>query len=394
MKAFSFPKFDKIPNYKFSDSYFGRNHSHHHDDDRGESWNHHRSHGTIDISDRSTSLTGDVVEDAPETPSPSDSLDTSGTIAFRGKEWSDFSVSVMPLQSSQLGVFDVSDIEQNSSDHHRWNHGHHHGHSNGHGMDLNTVNWSYSLDNSAAQYLGEGEAVTENYKVTIKDEKGHSVDQIVTITITGTNDAPVAESITGGASETGPAIILAANFTDVDISDAHSFAIDTTGTLGTVTNNHDGTFNYDPNGQFNALAAGETATDTFTYTVDDGHGGTATAVASVTILGVGDGNHPPVADAIVGTAEENGPAIVLTALFTDVDTSDAHSFAVDTTGTVGSVVNNADGTFSYDPNGQFESLAVGETATDTFTYTVDDGQGGLSTQIATVTINGVDLLAA
>ena len=26
---------------------------------------------------------------------------------------------------------------------------------------------------------------------------------------------------------------------------------------------------------------------------------------------------------------------------------------------------NADGTFDYDPNGQFESLAVGQTATDT-----------------------------
>ena len=34
---------------------------------------------------------------------------------------------------------------------------------------------------------------------------------------------------------------------------------------------------------------------------------------------------------------------------------------------------NADGTFDYDPNGQFESLAVGETGTDTFSYTIDDG---------------------
>ena len=30
------------------------------------------------------------------------------------------------------------------------------------------------------------------------------------------------------------------------------------------------------------------------------------------------------------------------------------------------MTDNGDGTFTYDPNGAFENLAVGETATDTF----------------------------
>ena len=34
---------------------------------------------------------------------------------------------------------------------------------------------------------------------------------------------------------------------------------------------------------------------------------------------------------------------------------------------------NADGTFDYDPNGQFDSLAGGASTTDTFTYEVTDG---------------------
>ena len=50
--------------------------------------------------------------------------------------------------------------------------------------------------------------------------------------------------------------------------------------------------------------------------------------------------------------------------FKDVDTNDTHSFAVDTTGTLGSVTNNGDGTFSYDANGKFESLAAGQSATE------------------------------
>ena len=44
---------------------------------------------------------------------------------------------------------------------------------------------------------------------------------------------------------------------------------------------------------------------------------------------------------------------------------------------------NADGTYTYDPNGQFDFLNPDETATDSFTYTVDNGN---STDIATATV--------
>ncbi|MEM6474276.1 MAG: Ig-like domain-containing protein, partial [Planctomycetota bacterium] len=48
---------------------------------------------------------------------------------------------------------------------------------------------------------------------------------------------------------------------------------------------------------------------------------------------------------------------------------------------------NANGDFTYDPNGAFDSLPAGQTATDTFTYTIDDGRGQAnSTDSATVTI--------
>jgi len=68
---------------------------------------------------------------------------------------------------------------------------------------------------------------------------------------------------------------------------------------------------------------------------------------------------------------------------TDPDTNDALAVtAIDTTGTVGTVTLVA-GVVSYDPNGQFEYLAAGETATDTFSYTIDDGNGGSDS--ATVT---------
>ncbi|WP_075086540.1 tandem-95 repeat protein [Mariniblastus fucicola] len=51
---------------------------------------------------------------------------------------------------------------------------------------------------------------------------------------------------------------------------------------------------------------------------------------------------------------------------------------------------NATGDFVYDPSGIYENLAAGEFATDTFTYEVNDGNGGSDTATVTVTINGLN----
>jgi len=51
---------------------------------------------------------------------------------------------------------------------------------------------------------------------------------------------------------------------------------------------------------------------------------------------------------------------------------------------------NADGSFSYDPNAQFESLDVGESTTDSFNYTVSDGNGNNDSTTVTITINGAE----
>ena len=51
---------------------------------------------------------------------------------------------------------------------------------------------------------------------------------------------------------------------------------------------------------------------------------------------------------------------------------------------------NADGSFSYDPNAQFEYLDVGESTTDSFNYTVSDGNGNNDTTTVTITINGAE----
>ncbi|MEO9651837.1 MAG: Ig-like domain-containing protein [Roseobacter sp.] len=55
---------------------------------------------------------------------------------------------------------------------------------------------------------------------------------------------------------------------------------------------------------------------------------------------------------------------------------------------------NADQTLSYDQNGVFTALNTGQNGTDTFTYTVVDGDGGVSGADVTVTVQGVDEVVA
>ena len=115
-------------------------------------------------------------------------------------------------------------------------------------------------------------------------------------------------------------------------------------------------------GQFENLAVGQSATDTFSYTISDGNGGTDTASVTVTVTGENDS--PVAVNDSIATNEDTPVLIEPTLLLandTDVDDGDVLTIvSVDSSSTTGLVIDNGDGTFSYDPNGQFESLAVGE----------------------------------
>ena len=64
-----------------------------------------------------------------------------------------------------------------------------------------------------------------------------------------------------------------------------------------------------------------------------------------------------------------------------------HVTAIDQTGLVGTLTQTGD-TFVYDTAGNFTQLALGETATTSFKYTVTDDQGVTATGTETITIIG------
>ncbi|MDJ0747510.1 MAG: Ig-like domain-containing protein [Xenococcaceae cyanobacterium MO_167.B27] len=266
-------------------------------------------------------------------------------------------------------------------------------------LDWNTDgSYTYRLNNddSVIQSLSFNETRTETFTYTLIGD-GDSTDTAdLTITIFGDNDAPTAnnDSGTGFITDEDTAfttVSVLSNDIDPDTNDTlFLYGIDTSATSGLVTDNGDGTFNYNPNGQFEDLNDGESDTDTFSYTINDNRSIIATATVTIEITGVNDA---PIANDDEGsslTTDEKTAFTTGNVLIndTDVEGDTLNVTGIDTTGTLGTVTNNGDGTFSYDPNGLFKDLNTGESATDTFSYTISDG---FLTDTATVsiTIDGV-----
>src|SRR5207248_1467444 len=98
---------------------------------------------------------------------------------------------------------------------------------------------------------------------------------------------------------------LLANDTDPDAGDTKSItAVNAAGTLGTVAfNAGTQTLTYAANATAqDALRQGQTALDTFTYTMADAMGATSTATVTMTVAGVNDA---PVASADAISVTEN-----------------------------------------------------------------------------------------
>jgi VCBS repeat-containing protein len=219
-----------------------------------------------------------------------------------------------------------------------------------------------------------------------------------TVDIISANAAPIAANdaltLAENAGASDVTATLLANDSDPD-GDAFAItAVQAVSAQGaTVTVGPDGKVTYDAGQIFADLGAGQTATDSFTYTITDAQGLTSTATATMTITGVAENSAPVAADDIV-TIAENALATDLTALIlgndTDVDGDALKVISVQRlTNTGASISVDADGKVTYDSGAIFSFLNAGETATDKFSYTVVDAAGAVSTAIATVKITGI-----
>ena len=219
------------------------------------------------------------------------------------------------------------------------------------------------------------------------------------------NNSPVASNDVGSGAENSATPILGnvlVNDSDADLDPLSVSALrtgpqggsGTGGIVGAATAGQYGSLILNANGSYsyvadnnnvivNALTAGQSLTDFFTYTVADGQGGTSQATLAITVNG---GNDAPVAVDDAVTATENTPytsTVSLIANDTDVDgpskTAVAGTF---TTAQGGSLVLAADGSYTY-------TAAANFAGTDTVDYTVTDGALN-DTGTLTITVNAVN----
>src|SRR4051812_22828926 len=205
-------------------------------------------------------------------------------------------------------------------------------------------------------------------------------------------DLPVANADQGTTDEDhGTTVSVLANDRNTPTSNSNAglqiASTDTTGTKGNVTVNADGTIGYNPNGQFEALKVGQSATDSFKYRVKRGTRTSAPATVTIKVDGVND--LPVAAGDSATTDSAHAKSIPVLSNDTDAD-GDALSVSVDTAGTQGNVTVNGDGTVTYDPNHKFDSLGPSDTGHDSFKYKANDGHGDSNVATVDVTIGGLD----
>ncbi|ADB49720.1 Ig-like domain-containing protein [Conexibacter woesei] len=277
---------------------------------------------------------------------------------------------------------------------------------------------SLSYDPSGAlDRLRTGETVRDTITYRASDGRGGNDTATIEFTITGVNDPPVATDDSYRTDEDTPLTVNAASGVLANDRDAEgdTLTVDevdgSAGNVGAtfaassgalVTVNADGSLRYDPNGQFNNLRAGDTVRDTVTYRVSDGRGGTDIATIAFTLSGVND---PPVAGDNSYTTDED-TALTRNAatgvLPNDSDPDRGDVLTVDqvdgSAGNVGTTFRttagaqlrlNADGSFSYNPAGAFDSLRPGDQVRDNVTYRVTDGSAN-DTATIEFTITGVN----
>ena len=362
---------------------------------------------------------GAVVEDLDV--SPALTLISAGTLAFEDPDLADtHSATVAGNPANTLGGSLTTKVIEDSK------------------TKSGTVDWTYTVPNAATQFLAVGQEVTETFRVTLADQSGSTVSQEIKITIRGTNDVPVITTATveGAVTEvtglpTGTSLNSTGTFAfeDVDLADTHTVTVTPLDTpLGTLK----ATIDTDTTGSgtggkmtwtyavsdtaLEYLADGETRVEKFTVAVNDAHGGTDFKTIEVTLTGTNDA---PVIHAVTDESnikasmiefadqspEENTGSHTAQGFLeiSDADLGDKQTVSVTPAdpGYLGtftpSITDNTteDGSGRIDwsfkvADSELDYLAEGQTLTQIYTVTVDDGHGGEAEQTVTLTLTGTN----
>jgi large repetitive protein len=218
---------------------------------------------------------------------------------------------------------------------------------------------------------------SDTFTYTIGDGSNSTATATVNVSVTSANDAPSATSDTATTSEENAVVVdVRANDNDPD-GDALSVTVLGTPANGTAAAGDAGIVTYTPRADF-------VGTDSFSYTVSDGHGGVATATVTITVTGVNDA--PTAGNDAIIIAEDQAITLEVRSNDADIDEDPLSVDAVTQAahGVVAVVTSGPDaGKVTYTPSADY----VGS---DSFTYTISDGHGGTAVGTVTVAVTGVN----
>ncbi|WP_273829677.1 beta strand repeat-containing protein, partial [Pseudomonas sp. SBT1-2] len=238
--------------------------------------------------------------------------------------------------------------------------------------------WTYTLANGtdgvagAVQSLKAGESHDEVFSVQVSDGLGGVDTQLVTITVTGTNDAAVLSSASVTLSETNAPLTTGGSLTVSDIDSPESFQaqIDTAGNYGKFSIGTGGAWTYIADSAHNEFAAGTTYTDTFAVSSADG------TLTSVTVHILGTNDAAVLSAGIANLTETNAAVDISTAgtlTISDVDSAATFVAQTDTAGNHGKFSIDTSGAWTYVADSAHNEFAAGTTYTDTFAVSSADG---------------------
>ena len=230
----------------------------------------------------------------------------------------------------------------------------------------------------------------DTFTYNLQDNEGAPSNvATVSITVLEVNDSPIARDDDINVDEDTAVTIHVltdhGNGPDVDVDGILVPASVTATSLpanGTLVNQGDGTLVYTPHNNYHGL-------DLFTYIVDDDEGATSNlGTVTISVLSVND---LPIANDDVVSTDQNTPVLIHVlddnghGADNDIDgTLVASSTTVIAGPTNGTVVNLGGDSLQYTPNTNFAG-------SDSFTYGVQDNQGGLSNPATvTITVNLVE----
>ena len=260
------------------------------------------------------------------------------------------------------------------------------------GVNESTQVLNFIVSNSNATLFSAQPAIAANGTLTFTPATGASGTATVTVQLHDDGG-----TTNGGVDTTAPVTftitVTAGNRPPVAVADTATTPVKTSVTIDVLANDSDpdgnalslksvsscsrggtavivgGTVKFTPS---SSLVRGDV--ETFTYTVIDTKGSTATGTVTVTIS-----NSAPLA-VNDSASTRKGDAVVINVLSNDFDADrDKLTITATTAPAHGTRTVNSNGTISYTP-------APGYEGTDSFTYTVSDGKGGTATGTVVITI--------